>query len=149
MNIIEVDVKIKAAGVDTKVDVNIKIADGNIGADVNVKGDHGRTAMMIACNKSRPSSVTALIKAGAEVNTTFLANVARELILLQDTKGKKVIMGSQFAPARGDFLTAISPTVYLFMQISGGKLRLVTARKSPLVFVFVTSGCKRIPSSPK
>ena len=70
-------------------DVNIKEVGVNInGADVNIKGDHGRTAMMIACYKSRPSSVTALIKAGAEVNTTFLANVDRELLLLQDTKGK-------------------------------------------------------------
>ena len=94
MIIKEVGVKIKGAGVDTKVGVNIKGAgvnikgaDVNIGADANIKADHGRTAIVIACNKFRPSSVTALIKAGAEVNTTFLANVARELLLLQDTKG--------------------------------------------------------------
>ena len=94
VNIKEVDVKIKGAGVGTKVDVNIKGAGVNIkgagvdinGAGVNVKGDHGRTAMMIACNESRHSSVTALIKAGAEVNTTFLANAAKELLLLQDRK---------------------------------------------------------------
>ena len=77
------DVNIKEVG------VNIKAAGVNIRSDVNIKGDHGSTAMMIACIKSRPSSVTTLIKAGAEVNTTFLVNVARELPLLQDTKGKK------------------------------------------------------------
>ena len=71
MNIKEVGVNINGAG------VNIN------GAYVKIKADHGRTAMMIACNKSRPSSVTTLIKAGAEVNTTFLANVARELLLLR------------------------------------------------------------------
>ena len=72
-----------------EADVNIKEVGVNInGADVNIKADHGRTAIVIACNKVRPLSVTALIKAGAEVSTTFLANVARELLLLQDTKGK-------------------------------------------------------------
>ena len=84
VNIKEVGVKIKGAGVNTKVDLNIKGAGVNIeGTDVNIKGDHGRIAMMIACNKSRPSSVTTLIKSGAEVSTTFLANVARELLLLR------------------------------------------------------------------
>ena len=47
----------------------------------------------------------------------------------------------------GDFLTATSPTVYLFMQISRGKFRLVTLRNSSLVFMFRTSGCKKINSS--
>ena len=49
VNIKEVCVKIKGAGVNTKVDVNIKGASVNIeGADVNIKADHGRTAMIIA-----------------------------------------------------------------------------------------------------
>ena len=43
----------------------------------------------------------------------------------------------------GNFLTVTSPTLYLFMQISGGKMRQVVA----LVFMFGSSGYKKIAGS--
>ena len=41
------------------------------------------------------------------------------------------------------FLQPLVP-LFIFLQISGGKLGLVAERKSLLVFVFGTSACKKI-----
>ena len=41
------------------------------------------------------------------------------------------------------FFQPLVPFLHLFMQISGGKLGLVAVKKSPLVFMFSTSGCKK------
>ena len=57
-------------------------------------------------------------------------------------------LGWVWVQTSSDFLTATSVTVYLFMWISGEKLRLVAIRKLLLVFMFSSCGCKKIAGSP-
>ena len=57
------------------------------GADLNIPDKNGQTALMITSGDIIDNCLPELMKAGAEVNSTFLANIARKLLMKENTEG--------------------------------------------------------------
>ena len=57
------------------------------GADLNIPDKNGMTALMIASDYLDKGDFFQLIKTGAEVNLTFLADIARKLLMAADRAG--------------------------------------------------------------
>ena len=57
------------------------------GADLNIPDKNGQTALMITSGDIRNEIFPKLMKAGAEVNPAFLADIARKLLMEENTGG--------------------------------------------------------------
>ena len=57
------------------------------GADLNIPDKNGKTALMITSGDRRPELFPVLMKAGAEVNLAFPADIARKLLTEKNVGG--------------------------------------------------------------
>ena len=62
------------------------------GADLNIPDKNGQTALMITSGDRRPELFPVLMKAGAEVNTAILADIARKLPMDEQTGVKSLLL---------------------------------------------------------
>ena len=56
-------------------------------ADLNIPDKNGMTALMIASGAMGPEQFLELMKAGAEVDTTYLAVIAKKLLIAKNRAG--------------------------------------------------------------